>query len=52
MKNLKLVKRTELAEWFGVTPETITNWGKEGILTEIDIKDKKNKYSLLYRRIS
>lgn len=41
MKNLKLVKRTELAEWFGVTPETITNWGKEGILTEIDIKDKK-----------
>lgn len=28
MKNLKLVKRTELAEWFGVTPETITNWGE------------------------
>lgn len=41
MKNLKLVKRTELAEWFGVTPETITNWGKEGVLTEINIKDKK-----------
>ena len=41
MKNLKLVKRTELAEWFGVTPETITNWGKEGVLTEINIKDRK-----------